>query len=336
MSLSRSYRLRLLRKKWQFRTWRKRKDLRRVRLSTGADNPFGIFVFSTLRNERHRLPYFFKYYRDLGITHFFIVDNDSSDGTAEYLLEQPDVSTWHTKASYKAAKHGILWMNQLLVRFGSGHWCLSVDCDEFFVYPHVSNRPIRALTDWLDARSARSFPAMLLDMYAKENLEDLTYKIGQNPFDILDHFDAGNYTQQRGGQYGNLWIQGGPRQRSFFANRPLKAPALNKIPLVKWKSSYVYTSSTHSLMPRSLNLTFDERGGEKISGCLLHSKFLPDISEKVAEELTREQHYAEGQEYKAYSSQTSGKLNFWTPLSTKYHSWQQLEDLGLMSSGGWA
>ena len=336
MKLSSSYRLRLLRKKWQLRTWRKRKDLGQVRLADGSTDPDGVFLFSTLRNERHRLPYFFEYYRKLGITHFFIVDNGSSDGTSEYLLDQPDVSIWHTEASYKRAKYGVLWMNQLLYRFGADRWCLTVDCDEFFVYPHISKRPIRALTDWLDARHMRSFPAMLLDMYSKHDLDGLDYQTGQNPFELLDYFDSGNYTQQHGGQYGNLWIQGGPRQRKFFAKNPGNAPALNKIPLVKWKSSYVYTSSTHSLLPRSLNLTFDDIGGEKISGCLMHSKFLPDMTKKVSEEIQRQQHYAEGQEYKAYGSEKSRSINFWTPHSTKYRNWQQLEELGLMSSGGWA
>ncbi len=336
MKLIRSYRLRLMRKKWQLRTLRKEKDLNLVRLADGFDNPYGIFAFSTLRNERQRLPYFLKYYRNLGITHFFVVDNDSSDGTAEYLASQHDVSVWHTSASYKQAKFGVLWMNNLLRKYGSKHWCLSVDCDEFLVYPHVSKRPIRALTDWLDARSIRSFPAMLLDMYSRKDLGELDYKTGQDPFELLTHFDSGNYTQKPGGQYGNLWIQGGPRQRKFFANNPGNAPALNKIPLVKWKSSYVYTSSTHSMLPRSLNLTFDDNGGEKISGCLMHSKFLPDIAVKLTEEKNRQQHYASSQEYKAYGSETSAKINFCTPQSTKYKSWQQLEDLGLISSGGWA
>lgn len=43
----------------------------------------GILLFSTLRNERVRLPYFLRYYRDLGVNHFLIVDNDSEDGSHE-------------------------------------------------------------------------------------------------------------------------------------------------------------------------------------------------------------------------------------------------------------
>src|SRR5690606_19978157 len=110
-----------------------------------------------------------------------------------------------------------------------------------------------------------------------------------------------------------LWIQGGPRQRAFFARDPLLAPALNKIPLVRWQWGYVYESSTHMLRPRGLNLTYDTGGGELISGALLHAKFLPDIAERAREELSRGQHYAASREYRAYENRVAAGTQFWTP-----------------------
>ncbi len=59
--------------------------------------PLGqIRAFATCRDERLRLPAFLKHYRDLGIDRFFIVDNDSNDGTADYLVDQPDVHLFRT------------------------------------------------------------------------------------------------------------------------------------------------------------------------------------------------------------------------------------------------
>ncbi len=336
MSLYRKYIMRLVRKKWQLRAWHARHDLQQIRLGKDATDPHGIFVFSTLRNERHRLPYFLKYYRRLGATHFFIVDNDSSDGSWDYLKKQPDVSLWHSSASYKRSKFGVDWMNYLLTKFGVGRWCLTVDCDEFFVYPHVDDRPLRALTDWLDACSATSFPAMLLDMYPGATNQELDYRPGQNPFKTLTHFDSGNYIQAKDGRMGNLWIQGGPRQRVYFSDSPRDAPALNKIPLVKWRWGYTYVSSTHMLMPRGLNLTYEELGGERISGCLLHTKFLPDFANRAAEERKRKQHYADSIEYAAYLENDQAHHELFTEQSTRYTGWQQLENLGLISIGGWA
>jgi hypothetical protein len=284
--------LRLARRRWLVRAFRKRRELRPIADQTAQIGRSAILLFSTMRNERIRLPYFLKYYRDLGVNHFLIVDNDSSDGTREYLAAQPDVSLWHSTASYKRARFGMDWINWLLLRYGHNHWCLTVDPDEFFVYPFCDTRPLRALTDWLDASSIKSFSAMLLDMYPKGPFDLIPYREGQDPIAHAPYFDSGNYVIERNRRFGNLWIQGGPRARMFFADLPERAPALNKIPLVKWQRPYAYVSSTHMLLPRGLNLVYDEWGGEKASGCLLHAKFIHTLVDKAEEEMDRRQHYA--------------------------------------------
>ena len=330
------YRLRLARKRWRFRAFRKRRELNSLANRTRSIRADSIMLFSTLRNERIRLPFFLKYYRDMGVNHFLIVDNASDDGSREYLLDQPDVSLWTTKHSYKRARFGADWLNWLQMRYGHAHWCLVVDPDEFFVYPFCDTRPIRALTDWLDASNIKSFPAMLLDMYPKGPLDAHPYREGQDPFEIAQYFDSGNYIFQRNARYGNLWVQGGPRARTFFADDPAMAPALNKIPLVKWSRDFAYVSSTHMLLPRGLNQTFDEWGGEKASGILLHAKFLDTFAAKAEEEMTRGQHYSASAEYKAYKAGLETQPDLWCKWSEKYINWRQLEILGLMSKGNWA
>lgn len=336
MSIFTRYRLRWARRRWLFRAFRKRRELTAVADRSGRIGRGDLLLFSTLRNERIRLTYFLDYYRRLGIDHFLIVDNDSTDGSREFLAAQPDVSLWTTAASYKRARFGVDWLNWLQMRHGHGHWCLVVDPDEFLIYPFCDTRPLRALTDWLDASSIRSFPAMLLDMYPRGPIGAQPYREGQDPFEIAPHFDSGNYTISRNQRYGNLWIQGGPRARTFFAEAPEQAPALNKIPLVKWHRSYVYVSSTHMLLPRGLNLTYDEWGGEKASGILLHAKFLDTFAAKAEEEARRGQHYAGSAEYTAYRAALARQPDLWTAWSETYINWRQLEILGLMSKGNWA
>ena len=328
--------LRLARKRWRFRAWRKRRELTPVVLRTDRIAPQDVLVFSTLRNEKLRLPFFLNYYRNLGVNHFLIVDNASDDGGREYLAQQPDVSLWTTSHSYKRSRFGVDWLNGLQMKFGHGHWTLVVDPDEFFVYPFCDTRPIRALTDWLDASSIKSFSAMLLDMYPKGPFNARPYTAGQDPFEIAQYFDGGNYMITRNRKYGNLWIQGGPRARMFFPDLPERAPALNKIPLVKWEKGYAYVSSTHMLLPRGLNQVFDEWGGEKASGCLLHAKFLDTFPLKAEEEMARRQHYANSHEYRAYRDGISKEPDLWCKWSEKYINWRQLEILGLMSKGNWA
>jgi hypothetical protein len=334
--LVQSYRMRLKRRHALFRAFRKRHELESVTDRTRAIAPGDVLAFSTLRNERLRLPYFLKYYRAMGITHFLMVDNGSDDGSSAYLEAQPDVSLWSTTASYKAARFGVDWLNWLAARHGHDHWALTVDVDEFFVYPFCDTRPIQALTDWLDTSGMRAFGAMLLDMYPKGPLAEHPYAEGQDPFEIAAWFDSGNYTVSRNARMGNLWIQGGPRARMFFADTPGQAPALNKIPLVRWDRRFAYVSSTHALLPRGLNLVYDELGGEKASGCLLHAKFLDTLGAKAAEELQRRQHYADSREYRAYARELKDSPDLWCKWSEKFINWRQLEILGLMSKGNWA
>lgn len=319
-----------------WRAFRRRRDLTSVSFRAKGLASDAIFLISTLRNEKIRLPWFLQYYRNLGVTHFLMVDNGSTDGTLDYLRDQPDVSVWSTTASYRDSRFGMDWVMWLLRRYGHGHWCLTVDVDEFLIYPFCETRPLRALTDWLDAGGIRTFSAMMLDMYPRGRIEDQPYQEGQDPFEIAQWFDSGNYTISRNWAYGNLWIQGGPRARSFFADTPQKAPALNKIPLVKWHHSYAYVSSTHMMLPRGLNLVYDEWRGEKASGCLLHAKFLDTFAAKAAEELARGEHYADSREYRAYKEGLQNQPEFWCKWSEKYINWRQLEILGLMSKGNWA
>jgi hypothetical protein len=331
-----SYRLRLQRRRWRIRAFRKRRELKAVAKRVENIRPSDILCFSTLRNEAVRLPYFLKYYRNMGINHFVFVDNDSTDGSLEYLAAQPDVSVWTTRSSYKRSRFGVDWLNWLQRKYAHGHWSLVVDPDEFFVYPFCDTRPLRALTDWLDASSINSFPAMLLDMYPKGQLDEQPYDAGRNPMEIASWFDSGNYTISKNRRYGNLWIQGGPRARVFFSDTPEKAPALNKIPLVKWDRRFAYVSSTHMLLPRGLNQVYDEWGGEKASGILLHPKLLDTFKSKTTEELSRKQHHAASMEYKAYANNTLDHPIMWCEWSQQYINWRQLEVHGLMSKGNWA
>ena len=336
MGIWTTYRLRLARKRWRLRAFIKRRELSPVVTRAANIRAGDLILVSTVRNEKVRLPYFLRYYRDLGVNHFLFVDNGSDDGTRDYLAQQADVSVWTTKHSYKRSRFGIDWVNWLLMRYGHGHWVVVVDPDEFLVYPFCDTRPLRALTDWLDASSIKSFSAMMLDMYPKGPIAQHPYHEGQDPLEIANWFDSGNYTMTKNPVYGNLWIQGGPRARKFFADNPERAPALNKIPLVKWQRDYVFVSSTHMLLPRGLNQVYDEWGGEKASGCLLHAKFLDTFAVKAQEEMARQQHFANSHEYRAYQEGMASSPDMWCKWSEKYINWRQLEILGLMSKGNWA
>lgn len=89
-------------------------------------------------------------------------------------------------------------------------------------------------------------------------------------------------------------------------------------------------------LPRALNIVYDEEGGERISGVLLHAKFLSTFIAKSSEEMVRGEHYADSQEYRAYSAGMEDDMILWTEELRCYEDWRQLQELGLISQGNWA
>ena len=130
------------RRRLQIRAFRKRRELALSVDRTASIEGGAVLAFVTIRNEKPRLPYFLDYYRKLGVAHFFFVDNGSDDGGHELLAEQSDVSLWRTEASYRKSRFGNDWLNWLRFLYGHGHWTLTVDPDEFLVYPFCDSRPI--------------------------------------------------------------------------------------------------------------------------------------------------------------------------------------------------
>ena len=284
-----SYRMRWKRRRLLRRSIRRRNELARLKV---RDIPkAGILVFSTMRNEMLRVEHWLDYYRALGVAHFLIVDNASNDGAAEYLAKQTDVSLWTTPNSYKDARFGVDWLTCLQIKFGAGRWCLTVDADELLVYPNCDARKLPELTAHLDRKGEDAFGALMLDLYPQGPLGETQYVAGDDPLRTLSWFDAGPYRAKIHPVFGNLWIQGGVRDRVFFASQPDRSPTLNKTPLVKWRRAYAYVTSTHQILPRRLNDVFETGTSPRTTGALLHTKFLPNIAEKSREELDRKQHF---------------------------------------------
>ena len=327
------YKLRLRRKRLLWRAFRKRREFVSISRKTGSIKPKDILVFATMRNEMDRLPYFLKHYRDLGVSHFLIVDNGSTDGSGDYLAGQDDVSLWRATASYKAARFGMDWLTALQWRFGVDHWCLTVDADELLIYPHWETTPLPALTERLSQSGQQAMGTLMLDLYPKGSVEDQTYVPGQDPTDVINWFDPTGYRSQRQTKMDNLWVQGGARDRVFFANRPERAPTLNKIPLVFWQRGFVYVNSTHNALPVSLNQAHAEGDPNSVTGVLLHTKFLPDAAARAFEEQARREHFADPEQYQSYYSTLTRSPDLWFSGAVQYKGWAQLVDLGLMSSG---
>ncbi len=308
------------------------RQLRLVQNRMDRMGPRDIALITCLRNEKPRLPFFVDYYRRLGVRHFMVIDNDSDDGFREWAAGQEDMSVWHTSASYRDSKFGMLWCNDLLRRHRRGKWTVVVDPDEFLVYPRMETRSLKALTGFLDEEKRPAFHAVMLDAYSDRPLAETVLREGENPFEVCPWFDRDGYWQAEGFGRGT-WIRGGPRMRVFFHDHPKWAPAHNKIPLVKWGPRFHFRMSTHDGWPTRINR--DPIGTElAVTGALFHFKFVASLADKVAEEQVRREHYDGGREYDRYAVEGRGEFMA-DGISIRYEGPRQLVELGLMSEGPW-
>lgn len=324
-----SYRLRWKRRRLIWRAVRARHALTPCADRTAAIRPGMILGFMCLRNETLRLPHLLSHYRALGVGHFLVITHDSTDGSNDWLLTQPDVSLWQAGSSYRASRFGMDWINWLLFRHGHGHWCLTVDADELAVLPYGPEMTLPALTDRLDARGRATFGTLMVDLYPQGRISETAYTPGDNPVDAVPWFDPGPYSVTWHAASRSRLMQGGARARVFHSDQPRRAPTLNKIPLVRWNRRFAYLNGTHTLLPRRLN----NASADAPTGVLLHTKFLPDAVARAVEEKARREHFNDPDAFAAYYDALAADPVLWTPGSRRYAGWQTLVAAGLMSAG---
>jgi PST family polysaccharide transporter len=302
--------------------------------------PGDIRVFSKCRNERLRLPAFLAHYRHLGVTQFFIVDNDSGDGSTEYLAAQPDVHLFRVAGRFSEARGGTDWLNALLREFGDGSWCVTVDVDELLVYSGSERASLQTLTAHLDRGGYEALSCLLLDLYPAGPLRDGAYRAGDELLAAAPYFDAVGYERSQAELCPNVLIRGGMRLRIFypefnargraaklldaiFEQRRPSPPCLTKIPLVRWDRTSEYLNCNHFVSPKKV---------APDTGILLHFKFLHDFHDRAVQEAARGEYYNGASEYLRYAQRLSQNpaLTLANEASVRFEGTRQLVRLGLI------
>lgn len=306
-----------------------------VQDNTRLIKPGDKLLLTMGKDEAKRIPYFLDYYRTLGIDHFFFIDNDSAIPMADQLEGMSDVSLWHTMDSYADSQYGVDWMNAINGKYATGHWTLTVDLDEFFVFPYMELRSYVELCAYLDNMHQSSMFAPLIDMYPKGSISDAVIPVGENPLHYADHFDVAGYHADHGG-FEDIWLRGGPRCRVFNNNNVNSSPTLNKTPLMKWTENTLYILSTHCAYPFENNHPHPN-GVSAVTGALLHFKFISEMKEKAEYAIKHKNHYEGSKEYAEYLQklEENENLSLHSPVSAKYVNSETLIKAKLINTSLW-
>jgi Glycosyl transferase family 2 len=307
-------------------------DLLELVKSAGRRRCGDILCIAIMRNEMLRLPDFFRHYRALGVDRFAIVDDNSSDGTLQFALEQPDTAVYRTHESYERGRYGAWWASWVAMREGLGHWCLIADADEHLVYDRCEDYPLPMLTAALAAAGRSSLCCLMVDMYGAGPVKATLPCPGKPLLTVSPYFDGTGYKlcrdRPRLGLLGPRH-DGGPRSRQFSTPADPFRHSLAKTPLVRWSAQTVLWTS-HQAFPWELNFGSP-------SGCLRHFKFLSDFGERALEAVSSGHHWRASLEYRRYAEKYLAEPDFGLSFdgSTRYVNSRSLVRQGLMPEIAW-
>jgi len=256
-------------------------------ISSGPDD---VIAISVMRNSEAWLKSFLTHHRRMGISHFVIIDNGSTDKSVELLSRQSDVTLLQTFAPYHAYENTM--KRYLAERFCRGRWCLCVDADEQFDFPGSSRMGLGSLIQYLRFRGFNAVITQMLDMFSDRPISEARIDRdgdlrAQYPFyDLADIIK----TPYQFGKVSNPAIKthhGGIRKAIFGTNNGLSKVSLFFMdeeikPFIAWH---------HALRARLAD----------VSCVLLHFPFVESFGLKVAEAVTSGRYgYLTTDEYVSY------------------------------------
>lgn len=214
-----------------------------------------VRLFAIMRNESARLPHFIDYYKRLGVDSFFLVDNNSTDDSVAFALAQEKVYVFETKENYQNHWY---WMEYLLETYGREHWCVVVDIDELFSYPHAEQVSLKELSIFLERKNQTAVKTFLLDMYSDKSIIEATYESGRNPLETVNCFDK-DYKKMpfsfpdriTGKPYSFEIFTGGMRDRVFGKSNP--PSILSKVPFFKNVEGVYLSQGMHAINGATLS-----------------------------------------------------------------------------------
>ena len=128
-----------------------------------------VILFSKMKNEEKMLSHWLKYYENLGVSMFVVIDNGSTDNTMSILMNHRSEKARidilvDTRDFYETEP---VWASELPRLYGSNRWCVNVDVDEFLGFPFPK---FTHLINEMVCRRQYFLNTYLLDVYPREKL----------------------------------------------------------------------------------------------------------------------------------------------------------------------
>ncbi|NWG47265.1 MAG: glycosyltransferase family 2 protein [Alphaproteobacteria bacterium] len=317
-------------------------------------------------NEAIRFPDFLDHHRRAGVGRFIVVDNASTDATADYLATQPDVVRLPSSRPYRLYKS--IWRHLIADAYLDGRWALFVDVDELTIHPGWPDRSLPWFCERLDRQGADAAFATMVDMYPAQAAGPAPYRPGSSLIAHSPWFDTGNYrlVYRRARDMAiaptpPFMVYGGARERLFHPGRSRAPTALDRLILrgllrtdrhlspgwLDRRCRRLALDVTRGALPQrpptmsKVPLLRWRAGSRFTSGvhylspryalsedwaALLHFKYLDDFRERAEEAVRRGQHAGGAAEYKRYLASLEASSDL-SPWSVRARRFTGTDDL---------
>ncbi len=280
-------------------------------LDMGCREPIVLCV------EKNSLTYmkkFLPYYRKLGIQHFAIIDNVSSDGTAEYLEKQEDVTLYSAPYPFEHHKKAG-WLLQAIQEMGIDRWYLRLDADEFLTWEGMEESSIPELIMKMERHGMGTYRAIMADMYPAYSILDGVHDDDCFMDDFVYFDDSSSYSlNSETDEY-----FGGMRKRTIGTDL-----RMDKYVIFRPDRGYIPVTNHNMTGVRN-----EEE--KKCRGILRHYKFLPSEGKKYLQISTNKRSgYSGFRQISKYRKLVDGNVNAIFSNSIRYDSSSSIRKLDLI------
>lgn len=255
---------------------------------TFSNDPCVPTVVVVEKNELKRMQLFYHHYRSLGVHQFIVLDNGSTDGTLNFLMQQKDTKVYQTLEKYHTQKRDA-WIQRILVQNGYNKWYIVVDSDELLDYVGSENHSIESLIRKMHNNGSRRLWGFMLDMYSRDKLFNTNCDIMDIPR-RMNYFDKDSYVLNRSNTPTSIRqndeIYGGPRYRFFNI-----IATQSKQSIFYFDKNTLYRNS-HYIVPKI------SWGDVPCCFVLRHYKFLPQDKQEYENRIKNNSFYNNSIEYK--------------------------------------
>lgn len=299
-------------------------DVDNLKLSADPCVPTVIVV---VKNDLTKMQLFFEHYRKLGVHQFIVINNESNDGTFEFVKQQSDTRIYTVTEAFQTQKKEA-WIEKVIAVTGYNRWYVVIDSDELIDFVGSEEHSLETMIRIMYSKGYKRLWGLLLDMYSKEPLFSIDCSYEKIP-EKFCYFDNESYSlnlkNDINAKRENDEIIGGPRYRVFSLLNTQSKQAI-----FYFEKDNLYRNC-HYLYP------LINWGDVPCCFVLRHYKFLKNDEYSYRLRVKDRNFYNDSIEYNKYFEKLSegNQISFYYEKSNKYENSSSLLKLPFIEKIQW-